>query len=139
MIKLLAMFAALVAWGAPGSSFVLVRRDVELFMTEVARFCVTEPDAKIERAVGGLRVTDVPGCVSELKTVAKAWNRTTKREPVAAASVLPERLELTRKALSEEFQGVKYAVDTRSCHCLVFQGPKAREWATAAQAIAVER
>jgi hypothetical protein len=118
---------------------IIVRRQIDMFITEVGRFCVTRPDATIERMVDGIQLTEVPGCVAELKKIARAWNQASKREPVVAVRVLPERREITRKALAEEFQGLNYVIDTQACHCLVFRGAQAREWANAAQAIAVER
>jgi hypothetical protein len=135
MLLSLLLFA-LSAEAAPKKADLRVTRSPQLFMMDVARYCVSNSDSKIEQIVGGVRVYEEPACAAELKKIARAWD---KAAGAVGIHVAIERHGVVKKGMAEEFQGVEYLYETSACPCLIFKGPRAREWADAAQSISVQR
>jgi hypothetical protein len=134
----LAFFAAK-SLAAPKAVDVRVIRSPQFFLAEVARYCVSSPDSKFEQITTGFRVREERECAAELKALGRAWDSAGKRTLVVAIRVPLDRQAVVKQALAEEKGKVDYLLETRSCPCLVFRGPRAREWAEAGQVMAIER
>ena len=127
------------AWAGPATNASVelkIQKAPGDFIRNVGRQCLSAPSAKITMSRGGIQIEDEAGCAADLKRAAGAWDLNADQGVMAAHVPAPLKSEV-KKTIASRFSENQNQIlmDTLSCPCLVFFGPKSGEAARLAVAL----